>query len=102
MKTAFAILIFISLQTPFALSQEVTAPPAPPPSCNAPKYNPSLGFLSTPDAAYDEGQTTGSIAAAPPIAIGAQVLPKPKTPDVKKAAHHRKKHKKHKKNSPSM
>ena len=97
MKTAFAILIFIGLQTLSVFAQEVMAPPAPPPSCNAPQYNPSLNFLSAPDAAYDEKLATGSIAAAPAVTNVAKVLPRPKPSDLLEATHAHKKHKKHRK-----
>ena len=97
MKTAFAILIFTSLQTLGAFAQEVTVPPPPPPSCNSPQYNPSLSFLSSPDATYDEKLTTGSIAAATIIADKTTHLPSPKQLDVKKATHKRKKQKHRKK-----
>ena len=96
MKTVFAILIFTALQTLGVFAQEVMALPAPPPSCNAPQYNPSLNFLSAPDAAYDEILTTGSIAAAPAVTNVAKVLPRPKPSDLMKAKDARKKHKKRK------
>jgi hypothetical protein len=99
MKTAFVILIFSSLQISSAFAQEVTAPPAPPPSCDAPKYNPSLNFLSAPEAAYEDGLTTGSIAAAPSVTNIAKVLPRPKPLDLVKATPKRKKHKKRAKTS---
>ncbi len=94
MKMALAILILTALQILGAFAQEVTSPPPPPPSCNSPKYNPSLNFLSAPEAAYDDNLTTGSIAAAPLIANVAKVLPRPKPSDLIKATHARKKHKK--------
>ena len=97
MKTAFVILIFTSLQTLGAFAQEVTAPPPPPPSCNSPKYNPSLNFLSAPDAVYDDNLTTGSIAAAPAVTSVAMVLPRPKPSELMKATHAQKKHKKRRK-----
>jgi hypothetical protein len=99
MKTAFAILIFAGLQSLGAFAQEVTAPPVPPPSCNSPQYNPSLNFLSAPDAAYDEKLTTGSIAAEPPVTNSAKVFPRPKPSNLVKVTHMRKKHKNRKKTS---
>ena len=97
MKTAFAIcMMFIGLQPLNAFAQELTVPPVPPQSCDAPRFNPSLSFLHAPDSAFDEGPITASIAAAPPVSDAPIVLPDPSNQGVKKAKHQRKKHSKHK------
>ena len=94
MKTTFALFVFIVAQTLGLCAQEVSAPPRPLPSCDAPKYNPAIGFLTAPDAGTDENLSTSSIAAAPLIPNVVSVLPNPQLSLVSKAKHKLKKHKK--------